>query len=344
MAYYLDLFSPETYEAFSRSDRSISGFRTRHQGIASRIQPGDKLICYMTKLSRWIGILEVQSESYKDATPLFYQEDDPFVIRFKVKPLVWLSKENAVPIWEEHVWNKLSFVRIYDRKKSQTWTGKLRTSLTQLDDTDGAFLEELLRAQVNHGQVYPVDEREYGKLMTHQVRGVDKVVRVSVPEDTAHEDEVIHRPTEARESIKMQALLADIGAKMGMRIWIPRGDRAAVLSECKSPNPPLLDILPLNYDETTLKTIEQIDVLWLRGRAITRAFEIEHTTSIYSGILRMADLMALQPNMDIKLHIVAHSSEEIRYFRNSDAPCSRYWSEAPSTRDAPTSLMTGCSK
>jgi hypothetical protein len=41
----------------------------------------------------------------------------------------------------------------------------------------------------------------------------------------------------------------------------------------------LLDSLPLNYDETTIRTMEQIDVLWLRGRAIQRAFEVEHTTS-----------------------------------------------------------------
>jgi hypothetical protein len=39
---------------------------------------------------------------------------------------------------------------------------------------------------------------------------------------------------------------------------------------------------------------------WLDG-----AFEVEHTTAIYSGILRMADLLALQPNMQIRLHIVA---------------------------------------
>jgi hypothetical protein len=38
---------------------------------------------------------------------------------------------------------------------------------------------------------------------------------------------------------------------------------------------------------------------------MARAFEVEHTTSIYSGLLRMADLLALQPNMDIRLHIVA---------------------------------------
>ena len=67
----------------------------------------------------------------------------------------------------------------------------------------------------------------------------------------------------------------------------------------------LLDRLPLNYDETTLSTIEQIDVIWLKGHSIVRAFEVEHTTSIYSGLLRMADLLALQPNMNINLHIVA---------------------------------------
>lgn len=80
-------------------------------------------------------------------------------------------------------------------------------------------------------------------------------------------------------------------------------------------SPPLLEQLPLNYEETTLKTIEQIDVLWLKGRAIKRAFEVEHTTSVYSGILRMADLLALQPNMDIRLHIVAPIERREKVFQ-----------------------------
>lgn len=52
-------------------------------------------------------------------------------------------------------------------------------------------------------------------------------------------------------------------------------------------------------------TIENIDVLWLQRRSIVHAFEIEHTTAIYSGLLRMADLLASQPRIDIGLHIVA---------------------------------------
>src|SRR5918992_5311579 len=82
----------------------------------------------------------------------------------------------------------------------------------------------------------------------------------------------------------------------------------------------LLERLPLNYDDTTLRTIEQIDVLWLKGRSIRRAFEVEHTTSIYSGILRMADLLALQPNMDIRLHIVAPDERREKVFAEITRP------------------------
>ena len=59
---------------------------------------------------------------------------------------------------------------------------------------------------------------------------------------------------------------------------------------------------------------------WLRGRSIVRAFEVEHTTAVYSGILRMADLLALQPNMDIKLHIVAPTARREKVFEEITRP------------------------
>jgi hypothetical protein len=111
----------------------------------------------------------------------------------------------------------------------------------------------------------------------------------------------------------MQAFLAEIGSLMGMQKWIPRADHTAVLAEWRNHQAPLLERLPLNDDDTTLRTIVRSVVLWQRGESIRRAFEVEHTTSIYSGILRMADLLALQPNMAIRLHIVepAHRREKI---------------------------------
>ena len=318
MAYYLNLFSPETYESFQKSDMTVSGFRPRQRGAAERVKQGDKLICYMTKLSRFIGVLEVEDECFQDDTPIFFPENDPYIVRFKVKPLVWLEKDKTLPIHEDQVWNHLSFTSGQD-KKSSTWTGKVRNSLNPLPDSDGEFLESQLFAQKDDGQEYKVDEREYRKLVSHRVRRADKFVSVTVPEDIS-EEESPAAPTSLRDSLRVQAQLADIGAKMGFSVWLPRNDRNAVLTEWNDSQGSLIDILPLNYDDTTLKTIENIDVLWLKGRAIVRTFEVEHTTSVYSGILRMADLLALQPNMDINLHIVAPANRRDKVFQELKRP------------------------
>lgn len=290
MAYFLDIFSPTTYEAFSNSDRSITGVRLRQRHAAERVKPGDKLICYLTKLSRWVGVLQVLSESFIDDTPRFTELEDPYVVRLRVRPIVWLSKEKAIPIREDRVWNTLSFTRVHD-KSGSTWTGKFRSSLSAIDETDGKFLEGLIISQENNAEVYPVDEDEYHKYLTQRIHRVDRVVIVSVPED-ATDHEVVEQEAEIiRDSIRIQAMLARIGERMGFSIWIPKNDRSRVLKKWQPVAGALLDRLPLNYDIVTLKTIEQIDVIWLRSRAIVRAFEIEHTTAVYSGLLRMADLL-----------------------------------------------------
>jgi hypothetical protein len=321
MNYYIDLFSPETYEAFARSDRQISGFRARHRSLAGRVKPGDKLICYMTKLSRWVGVLEVTSECFTDNTPIFYAADDPFVVRFRVNPLVWLPKDKLIPIHDERVWDHLTFTKDL-AKNSLAWTGKVRGSLSKLDEDDGRYLETLISRVAGSDEQFELDEHAYQQASLHRVKRLEGEVSVSVPQDPEPHEELppASAKSEVRESIRIQGLLARIGREMGLKVWIPRNDRSAVLSEIKADDEDLLETLPLNYDQTTLKTIEQIDVLWLRGRAIIRAFEVEHTTSIYSGILRMADLMALQPNMNIKLHIVAPPERHDKVFQEITRP------------------------
>lgn len=319
MAYYLDIFSPETYEAFSKSPKDVTGFRIRQESLARKIQPGDKFICYMTKLSKWIGILEILGEYFIDESPLFYEKNDPFVMRFPVKPIIWLPKENAIPIHEDEVWNSLTFTKDHD-KQSSSWTGILRSSLNRLDESDGKLLEDLLISQESTGKIYPVDDTEYRKYLTQRVKGPEGDVTVSVPDETDSEEIVtVDEPT-MRESTRIQALIAMVGEKMGFRIWLPRNDRSRVFSEWNPVIDSLLDELPLNYNLATLRTIEQIDVLWLKRRSIVRAFEVEHTTSIYSGILRMADLLALQPNMDINLHLVAPASRRDKVFQELQRP------------------------
>src|SRR5262245_18015724 len=169
MTFYTNLFSPDTYETFSRSDRGVSGFSKHQLAWARRIQKGDRFICYMTKLGRWVGVLEVVGECQIDETPFYYPENDPYVVRFKVRPVVWLPKERAIPIRERQILDTLSFTKGVV-SNSPAWTGKVRTSLNKLSEEDGQFLQSQLIAQEPAGQVYPVDEDEYRRWLAQKIR------------------------------------------------------------------------------------------------------------------------------------------------------------------------------
>ena len=85
---------------------------------------------------------------------------------------------------------------------------------------------------------------------------------------------------------------------MGFDVWVARNDLSREVGGQKfSEHFRLKDSLPLQFDEATTRTIEYIDVLWLQKNAIVAAFEVESTTSIYSGLLRMSDLVSMQPNL-----------------------------------------------
>lgn len=327
MAYFLDLFTPETWRAFREMGGIVTGFRERQRRVAfERVRPGDIFLCYMTRLSRWCGVLQVESGAYYDDSPI-HDDFAPYVVRFKVKPIVILENERAIPIYDDTVWSTLTMTKPYE-KGIRGWTGFFRSSLNSFEEGDGRFLVDLLERQKTNPESYPLSEKDKRELARRRtIITPHREVEVEVSDDK--EDEAIIEskalepvPTHsARESIQVQAKVAQIGAEMGFYIWVPRSDKPRVLN-CVPPkmHEQFLGELPLNYDDTTLKTVEQIDVLWLKGRAMARAFEIEHTTAIYSGLLRMADLLALQPNMDIRLHIVAPADKREKVLREIRRP------------------------
>ena len=315
--WYTYLFSPDTYKAFLQTARKNPGVRKRQQQAAERIQPGDVLVCYMTKVSRWCGLLEVVG-----GQPYHDPQEDPFPVRLRVKPLVLLEDiEYGLPIRDPEIWEALSFTR-EEGPASNRWTGKLRGSLVPLDNEDGKLLDRLLRRQAREQRAHPLTDEDRKKMTSLRVRRPEADVSVSVPEPDSEldADDTRDGGDGARTSHQVQADLARLGIDLGLDVWTPRNDRERVLAALGRGDVRFLERLPLNYDETTLRTIENIDVLWLKRRSIVRAFEVEHTTAIYSGILRMADLLALQPNMEIRLHIVAPPERREKVFEELRRP------------------------
>ena len=294
--YWLDLFTGTTWEEFLAAGGEISGFREARKKTVQRIVPGDYLLCYLTGVSRFIGVLEVTSEAFDDNSPIWKDEDFP--CRLCVKVVVKLIPETAVPIRE--LKDRLTIFQ--NLENPHAWTGYVRGSPAKWPVEDGKeIVEAIFEAERNpvHRPVDPAKLRRRPRALKA------KLGSVTIPEGEEAIEGREDQPTPSDHS-EIQWLLLKLGNEMGFDLWVARNDRGRVVSGQRLGDfPRCISELPVQFDDATNKTIELIDVLWLKGNAIIAAFEIESTTSIYSGLLRMSDLLSMQPNINIPLYLVA---------------------------------------
>jgi hypothetical protein len=119
-------------------------------------------------------------------------------------------------------------------------------------------------------------------------------------------------PRPARAHVRMQAGLIQLGRVEGCKVWVPINDRNLAHDSVAFSSETVAALPRFGFDENTRRIVQNIDVLWLRNNVIERAFEIESTTSVYSGLLRMNDLVLAQPNVLIDLNVVAPEASRQR--------------------------------
>ena len=66
MKYFTNLFTHKTWQEFKVQGGTISGQSEHRHVRCSKMQPGDRLLCYLVGASRWIGVLEVTAAPYLD--------------------------------------------------------------------------------------------------------------------------------------------------------------------------------------------------------------------------------------------------------------------------------------
>jgi type II restriction enzyme len=95
-----------------------------------------------------------------------------------------------------------------------------------------------------------------------------------------------------RTHTSVQGWLRDLGHALGYDVWIAANDRTRPHAGGRLGDR-CLEALPAHIETSPgADAIRLIDVLWLERPtgAVTAAFEVEHSTSIYSGIVRLLDL------------------------------------------------------
>lgn len=124
---------------------------------------------------------------------------------------------------------------------------------------------------------------------------------------------------EDRSHAQVQGWLRDLGRSLGFHVWVAANDRNRAVQGGRLCDG-CVEALPATLEASTgAEAIRLIDVLWLEragangsalGR-VTAAFEVEHTTSIYSGIVRMLDLaLGVPDHAGVKLFLVAPDARE----------------------------------
>lgn len=105
---------------------------------------------------------------------------------------------------------------------------------------------------------------------------------------------------------QVQTLIGSIGLSKGFGIWIPRNDRGKLDWSLTEPFE-CISTLPYQFD--SIKNIlSEIDILWVdRGAGDLRAlFEVEHSTPIYSGLLRFNDVHLTKAHLSATYNIVSN--------------------------------------
>ena len=119
------------------------------------------------------------------------------------------------------------------------------------------------------------------------------------------------------EHIRMQWELLLLGLKAGSKVWIPKSDQSKITRE--------FDFKDFEEEFTAgidvpSKYVDNIDVVWKEEFRIDAAFEVENTTSIYSGLLRFSDLKIIAPNSIYPLFVVAPLSKKNRLIEQIKRP------------------------
>jgi hypothetical protein len=153
--YWLDLFTPETWEeARERGFFGVTGFRLSRWPSVSKIKPDDFFICYVTKLSRFSGVLKATSEPYKDeekARQIWKHDFFPCLI--DVEPLVTFDFLHSVP--RSEIVPKLSI--------ADKWGGIVRGSLNHIPFPDGELIKNSLEVSKERSIEYPILKKITGK-------------------------------------------------------------------------------------------------------------------------------------------------------------------------------------
>lgn len=123
---------------------------------------------------------------------------------------------------------------------------------------------------------------------------------------------------------QVQTLLGSIGATKGYDIYVPPNDRSKLdwsltdSFDCRA-------VLPFDLEKVH-DILAEIDLMWIeRGAGRLHAlFEVEHSTPVYSGLLRFNDVLLVSPQLGARFSVVSNDKRRSLFTRQLNRPTFKF--------------------
>ena len=141
----------------------------------------------------------------------------------------------------------------------------------------------------------------------------------------ARHADVLAEEHEETEHTQIQYILIKVGRALKYDVYVARNDRHRSYDGQSFALLTIPTLPQMGWPQEAMDTTSLIDVIWLKPGTseIVSAFEIEKSTSIYSGILRMEDLARSIPKCTCHFYLVAPNRREKEVIAQLNRPAFR---------------------
>jgi predicted RNA-binding protein len=150
-AYWIVVGSPDNFARTAELGFTVQGLKSRHRKKAERMQPGDKIVYYITGRKAFAGVSTIESPYYEDheriwtsGDPKKAAEDYPY--RVRISPDLILPLERAIDA--EPVARQMAYVAKWP---ANNWTLAFQGNVHEIGADDYVLIREAIEAAAPAG-------------------------------------------------------------------------------------------------------------------------------------------------------------------------------------------------
>ncbi len=145
MTYWIVVGSPDNFQTAIDRGFDLFGFKSTRRKASSEMEPGDKLVFYLTGIKMFGGIATVTSDSFEDHTKIFKSEKKPqedYPYRVKTKADIVLDEEDML-----YVPDYVPMLEFTKKGETKSWAMHFQGNLHKLSEADYKLLEKDMKAR-----------------------------------------------------------------------------------------------------------------------------------------------------------------------------------------------------